>query len=70
MGRSIETLTPGERAKHYRQLAKEVSQLARVAGSEKAKQTFRDLARRWLVLAAEVERNELEDAGILSAAIN
>ena len=68
---SVETLAPAERAEHYRQLANEVSQLAKVARTDKAKRTFRDLARRWLALAAEVERYDFEDSdGILSAAIN
>jgi hypothetical protein len=69
--KSVETMAPAERAEHYRQLAKDVSRLAMIASTYKAKRTFRDLARRWLALAAEVERNDFDDVVVaLSAAIN
>ena len=71
MGQSIESLAPSERAEHYRQLAKQVSELAQVASSRNARQTFRQLAKSWLGLAAEVERHETGDAtGAELAAIN
>jgi hypothetical protein len=71
MGQPIESLAPPERAKHYRELAKQVSELAEVASTRGARQTFRQLAKSWLGLAAEVERHETEGAtGAQLAAIN
>jgi hypothetical protein len=71
MGESIQSLAPAERAQHYRQLATQVSELAQVASTRSARETFRQLAKSWLGLAAEVERHESEDAaGAQLAAIN
>jgi hypothetical protein len=56
LGQSDESLPPERRIAYYRAMAAEALQLAQTASDEAQKASFLDIAARWNVLAAEVER--------------
>ena len=55
MRKSVESLSPQERAAYYRDRAAESLRLATIANDQDAKASFVDNAARWLTLAVEVE---------------
>ena len=60
MGQSFESLPPEERTAHYREMARQVMQLASVARSPVLRAQFVQLVESWLALASEVERQSAE----------
>jgi hypothetical protein len=55
-GRSIDALSERERVAFYRQLALEALQRAQTATSDEQATAYLDIARRWTLIAEEVEQ--------------
>jgi len=56
VNRSFESPPPEQRIAHYREMAKNVMELAALARSPDVRAQFLQLAERWLLLALDVER--------------
>ena len=61
MGKSIESLSPRERAAYYRGMAAQALQLAVTAADAETRAAFVDTASCWLSLAVDIESIYLAD---------